>query len=104
MSTALRTVLIPLRDLLETVLGHKIDCSIEEDNSAAHRIAEVGFSSALSYMDKTHRIAVSFNHETCERLGIPVTKVGTKEQRADGLTKEFGPGPWGDVLKMMNIS
>ncbi len=74
MSTALRTVLIPLCHLMESISGHEIECTFEEDNAAEHRIAEIGFSAALLYMQKTHRIAVSFNHETCERQNIKVEK------------------------------
>eukprot|EP00971_Amphidinium_carterae_P065325 1294705-Amphidinium_carterae.1 len=91
MSTCLRGVALPLQHLLSATLGHGIDITMFQDNTATQQIVNKGYSGQLRSLQRTQRVAIGVLTELfqseCDTGRIMHERVQSSEQLADILTK-----------------
>ena len=79
--------------------------SILEDNEAVIKIPIKGRSPNLRYVGRTHRVDLDIVSECFRKdTGIAIRFVGTKNQRADLLTKGSFTGPqWSALVELIQL-
>jgi hypothetical protein len=98
-----KTDLLPLKCLWSSWLERDISTTIHEDNSAAIVITQKGFSAALRYVCRTQRVSLAWLAEVLKRESIGVDKIDSKDQKADGFTKEFNGVDWQGICMLLGI-
>ena len=78
---------IPIKILLERVLGSEVRTALCEDNTACISVIQAGYSPKLRSMSRTHRISVAALSEAITTQVIDIEHVESKLQLADILTK-----------------
>eukprot|EP00435_Cladocopium_sp_Y103_P019517 s1470_g4.t1 len=78
---------IPIKILLERVLGSEVHTALREDNTACISVIQAGYSPKLRSMSRTHRISVAALSEALTTKVIDIEHVESKLQLADILTK-----------------
>ena len=110
LAEVLKKEVLPLKILLEGILGRKVCAEIMEDNSACITSCEKGFSPAMRYIGRTQKVNLGFLHDvmfpeisedpldiaiTANRAGgdsskdISLLKVETSLQKGDLFTKDM---------------
>jgi hypothetical protein len=100
-SSAIFGSLIPLSIIFNKTVGEDIPCTVEEDNSAAEQIILKGFSSALRYLSRTHRVSIAAMHEALVDGSYTIQHCESSSMRGDPLTKTFSPAKWQAALDLI---
>jgi len=87
MNVMVKDGMLPLQQLMTEVLSRVFKAYAFEDNEACLRIILAGYSLALRHVKKHHKLSLSALHETFQADDNDIFHVGSKKQRADGLTK-----------------
>ena len=108
MQMALRTVGIPLMDILDTICERTVDCIFEEDNQTCISTWKAGHSPAMRHLKRCHNICLRWMHDVTYELGLCKVKYcDTKEMAADIFTKPFPENcreKWLSALSMLGIA
>jgi hypothetical protein len=110
LSSALRTEVIPVQCFFEHVLGRAVPAVLMEDNAAAIASCEKGYSPAMRYLMRHHRISLGFIKECIDRPatsihgGIKIVKADTNIHKGDSFTKELTPAKFENAKKLMRYS
>ena len=59
-------------ELLETLLGRKVDLVIEQDNQATILVAKAGYSPKLRHVSRTHKIDLGSIKEVLDRGSVNI--------------------------------
>ena len=94
---------LPTLELLETILGRKVDLVIEQDNQATILVAKAGYSSWLRSVSRTHKVDLGSIKEVLDRDSVQIRYVASAEQAADIFTKAVAPQKWEHALTLLNI-
>ena len=86
----LREHLIPQILLWEALLGRSLKSFLMEDNMSTITVIKAGYSPALRFIPKHHRISLGLVSELCKDL-VELEHVESAKQRGDILTKGLGP-------------
>ena len=78
---------IPVKSVLELVLGTEVRTVLKEDNSAVCQIIRNGYSIKLRSLNRTHRISVAALAESVKMGLVEVELTPTGEQLGDIFTK-----------------
>ena len=81
---------VPIKTVIELVLGGEVTTTLREDNSAVMTILQNGFSPKLKSLNRTHKISVASLAEAVNQGLITAVYTPTKEQRGDIFTKALG--------------
>ena len=76
---------------------------LHEDNSTATQVLSTGISAALGYLDRTHRVNLSFVRDVLLSEDIPVIQTDSGSMVADAFTKGFTPAKWHLILSMLGM-
>jgi hypothetical protein len=98
----LKSEAIPVLTLWEMLLGKPKIIKIREDNTAAAKIMQSGYSPQLRYLSRTQRVDISWIHGIIESKLAEVVITPTKEQVADVFTKPLEVCKWEDAVRMLN--
>ena len=114
---AMRQLALPAVPLWETILQRKLKIVFREDNEAAIKIVNSGYSSALRHMARTHKVNIAWIHEVMTSGHFQLLYVKSQRQCADIFTKAFvladgwqlacrniatlDPATWGDPPKFV---
>ena len=74
-SCALRTVGIPIMDILDTICERTVDCIFEEDNQTCISTWKAGHSPTMRHLKRCHNICLRWLHDVTYELGL--CKVGS---------------------------
>jgi hypothetical protein len=85
---------IPIKTVMELVLGHEVEAVLREDNNAVLVILQNGYSPKLRSLNRTHRISVAALSEALDQGLIKALHTTSKDQRADVFTKALGRTPF----------
>ena len=85
-SKALATAALPTLDMLEQILGRKLELKIMVDASVSKAAAEKGTSRHMRYLSKTQQIDLFWLRDTIKKVGAEIVKVDTTDKLADLLT------------------
>ena len=99
----LKSEAIPVLTLWEMLLGKPKIIKIREDNTAAAKIMQSGYSPQLRYLSRTQRVDISWIHGIIESKLAEVVITPTKEQVADVFTKPLEVCKWEDAVRMLNM-
>jgi hypothetical protein len=89
---AVKSLLYPIHQLMEDILGRAVRAVTFEDNESCGKIVTAGVSVALRHVRKHHRLSIGFLNEVYfTDPNCQLAKVDTSRQRADGLTKSLSP-------------
>ena len=80
---------LPAIGLWEVLLGKKLVLKLEEDNSAAKRVAETGRNPTMRHLNRTHKVDLRFLHEQIENGNMIIVQCPTDRMCADIFTKSF---------------
>ena len=94
---------LPTLELVEMLLGRKVDLVIEQDNQATILVAKAGYSPKLRHITRTHKVDVGSIKEVLERDSVQIRSVASAEQAADVFTKAVAPAKWEHALDLLNI-
>ena len=86
---ALRTSGLPSLIMWDKILPHKPGLMVHEDNQAMIRCVETGRNPTMRYLHRTHRVSVSWLHESFERDDLSLVYELTTRMCADIYTKAF---------------
>ena len=78
---------IPIKTVMELVLGEPVVTTLREDNSADIMILQNGYSPKLKSLNRTHKISVAALAEAVDQGLILAVQTPTKEQKGDIFTK-----------------
>ena len=93
---------IPLQQLWNKFLGRPIAVRLREDNQAAIKIVEAGFSTALRHMQKHHRVSIGFLHDAIQPGNhMTLEYVNTEDQFADVFTKPLARAAFEHVISQV---
>ena len=106
-STVLRSMGIPLMELLDTVCERQVQCYFEEDNQTCISVWKAGHSPAMRHLKRCHHICLRWMHDVAFEMGLcHVRYCKTDEMAADIFTKAFPEGSrekWQRALKMLGF-
>ena len=95
---------LPALDLWETLLQREIILEAQEDNEATIKIVRKGYSPALRFLHRTQRVRIGWLKEIYHDSGLAtLSHCGTKDMRADPLTKSIVPSQWRHALDMLGM-
>jgi hypothetical protein len=77
---AMRTEGMPALSLISTILARPVKLCVMEDNEAMIKICQSGKNPTMRYLNRTHKVGVSWLMEVFEIDGIHIFKVDTKLQ------------------------
>ena len=80
---------IPIKILLERVLGREVHTALREDYTACTSVLQAGYSPKLRSMSRTHRISVAALSEAFTTKVIDIEHVESKLHLADILIKDL---------------
>ena len=86
---ALRCVGLPALPLWELLLHKDVVIEFLEDNQAMIAVMKTGRSPTMRAINRTHRICISWMHETCSKDLFMLRYVKSDEQAADIFTKAY---------------
>ena len=70
-----------------------------EDNQAATKVIEEGYSSKLTHVFRNHNVNIGIVYDTvAQNVSISVMYVNTNFQAADIFVKSLHPNKWGNAL------
>ena len=94
---------LPMCQLWDKLLGRVVDLYIMEDNQAAIKICETGYSSKLRHIGRTHKVNIASIRDEVVKEHTHLTGVDTNKQAADIFTKALDPIKWPAALRMLGI-
>jgi hypothetical protein len=100
-SSAIFGSLIPLSIIFNETTGGEIPCVVEEDNSAAELIINKGYSAALRYLSRTHRVSIAAMSEALHAGHYQLRHCNSSDMRGDTLTKTFTAAQWPAALELI---
>jgi hypothetical protein len=107
-SKVVRTIGIPLVDLLEVVLQRPVKCIAKEDNTATIQVIEKGWSPSMRHMKRVHAVSIArLNEVYCQdpmkqTFSLEYEKGSTLA--ADALTKPFvKPKEWEEAIQKLGL-
>lgn len=95
MALCVRNELLPMQNLLQTVLGRPVDAEIKEDNAAAITAIEKGYSPAMRHLPRMQRVSLDMVHDLITldppagEGEVELVKTPTAEHKGDMMTKEL---------------
>jgi hypothetical protein len=102
---AVRAEGLPALAIWEKVLGRQVKLVMEEDNQAAIKVLESGYSGALRHMGRTHKVCLRWLNERVKEKQMELHYCNTQDQAADIFTKPFTePVKWEAALRNIGIS
>jgi hypothetical protein len=101
-SRALFSNLLPLYELWRTLLKDGLPACLQEDNEAARIILKKGYSTALSYLNRTQKVNLAAISELLQET-ISIKRCPTDMMKGDPLTKVFSPSKWDAALLLMGV-
>ena len=106
-STVLRSMGIPLMELLDTVCERQVQCYFEEDNQTCISVWKAGHSPAMRHLKRCHHICLRWMHDVAFEMGLcHVRYCKTDDMAADIFTKAFPESSrekWQRALKMLGF-
>jgi hypothetical protein len=103
LSSCVRQQGIPVQLLMRYLLGHPIDLIVKEDNSATIAAITKGYSPALRYIRRTHRIDIGFLHEVFKEENAALKKAATADHRGDMFTKPLNQSQFINALWLIQF-
>ena len=100
-SMAVRNTGLPALNIWDKVLERKALLKIYEDNTAMIKLLNHGYSPSMRYLGRTHAVSISAMKEVIDLKQIEVEYIGTKEMKADILTKGFASRVIWDNARIM---
>jgi hypothetical protein len=85
------------------LLGIPIDLIVQEDNSATIAAITKGYSPALRYIRRTHRIDIGFLHEVFKEENAALKKAATADHRGDMFTKPLNQSQFINALWLIQF-
>ena len=79
---------LPNTQLLEAAFNIPIECVLRVDNQAHITSIENGFTTALRYLPKTHRLSIASLGDLHREGVIRIKKIHTEENAANIFTKD----------------
>jgi hypothetical protein len=96
---------MPALSLIYTILERQVKLCVMEDNEAMIKICHLGKNPTMPYLNRTHKVGVSWLMEVFEIGGINIYKIDTKLQAADVGTKRITcVGTWRSNCVLINLS
>jgi hypothetical protein len=83
----LRDIAVPAQQFWSFACGRLVTVKVHEDNQAAIRIIQSGYSLAMRHLQKTHRINLAVVSEIIRTAGFELHYIESSEQVGDFLTK-----------------
>ena len=102
---AVRKEGLPALIIWEKVLDRQVKLVMEEDNQAAIKVLESGYSGELRHMGRTHKVCLRWLNERVKEKQMELHYCNTQDQAADIFTKPFTePVKWEAALLNIGIS
>ena len=94
---------IPSQILWEALLQREVKIKLYEDNQAALRIIETGYSPKLRHIGKSQRVDIAFVSDCCAQCGVLPEYIATDKQKGDFLTKNLARDKFCKALDLVGI-
>ena len=94
---------LPTLELVEMLLGRKVDLVMEQDDQATILVAKAGYSPKLRHITRTHKVDLGSIKEVLERDSVQIRYIASAEQAADVFTKAVAPANWEHALDLLKI-
>ena len=109
LATCMRSEVMPIQHLLETLMRRPVDAEIFEDNEATITSVRKGYSPALRHLPRTLCVSLGFMHEaiTVDPPGkgkIRLSKIETTRHKGDLFTKELELWKFKAAVEMINMA
>ena len=85
------------------MLQREVKIKLYEDNQAALRIIETGYSPKLRHIGKSQRVDIAFVSDCCEQRGVLPEYIATDKQKGDFLTKNLARDKFCKALDLVGI-
>ena len=103
-NTAVRTIGLPTKVLMEFVLNKDVDLVLHEDNQATLRVIKTGRSPALRHLSRTHHVNIAWLTERVNERELHPQYVDTSKQASDIFTKAFtNLVKWMSALQLLGM-
>ena len=103
-NTAVRTIGLPTKVLMEFVLNKDVDLVLHEDNQATLRVIKTGRSPALRHLSRTHHVNIAWLTERVNERELHPQYVDTSKQASDIFTKSFtNLVKWMSALQLLGM-
>ena len=103
-NTAVRTMGLPTKTLLEFILNREVDLLLHEDNQATLRVMKTGKSASLRHLSRTHHVNLAWITERVNDSELIPQYIETDRQAADIFTKPFtNVTKWSAALDLIGL-
>ncbi len=95
---------LPALCLWDVIMGVQNVLHVHEDNKAMIQVAKTGRNPTMRYLNRTHRISISWLHEVCSSSQVNLQYAETDDMAADIYTKAYtNVAKWQAVCLMINM-
>ena len=94
---------LPALDLWEVLLDRELVLKAKEDNDAAIKSVEKGYSPSMRFLHRTQKVKLGFLNEIFSGDQADLEHCPSEFMRADPLTKSISPEQWGLALAQLGI-